>query len=106
MNHKDIADRIVTLGVGEHNITASGPLFAYHPNPLQSENCSAEWFVHDWRVAGAMMERCEMTSIIKGRDGKWQVGASTHNSRSMSEGENESPPLAINLACLEALSNE
>lgn len=52
VDDKELADRVVVLGVGNntHDLYAFG---AYHVI-----GCTFEDFVRDWRVAGALMEKC------------------------------------------------
>lgn len=52
MNDKELADRIVALGVGFSRITYGKADHRYGPDD------STPWaFVRDWRVAGALMEK-------------------------------------------------
>lgn len=54
MNDKELADRVVALGVFRYwnNDSARGYVI------MDSHELSAEHFVRDWRVAGALMEKC------------------------------------------------
>ena len=89
MNDKELADRIVALWVGDYHID-NMPDYLYS---LDNTPFSAEQFVRDWRVAGAMMEKvCEdgetaWIDLVENRLNPWQ----------------ESLPRAINEACVEAL---
>ena len=52
MNDRELADKIVALGVGE-SVSSLFFLSGAHNEPVD-----AEFFVRDWRVAGALMEKC------------------------------------------------
>ncbi len=49
---KLLADRVVALGVGEYTPSVSAV-----PYQIEGDDTTLEAFVHDWRVAGALMEK-------------------------------------------------
>ena len=64
MNDKELADRVVALGVG---ITADGK---YGLPDWKRYLYAAKHFVRDWRVAGALLERLvyeELLDVLGGR---------------------------------------
>ena len=96
MNDKTLADAIVGCGVGQcqhrkwYGIDHSGD--------------TAEDFVRDWRVAGAMMEKMDGELLIwpqkySGRTDVWIVEPEKQDT----DARNESLPRAINEACVGAL---
>ena len=62
----------------------------------------AEKLVNDWRVAGAMMERCD--SIIIGKGARFRVEVTMNELSWVEPTYGESLPRALNEACSEALS--
>ena len=91
-----LADKIVALGVG-NNMYDLYAIGAYHVI-----GCTASDFVRDWRVAGALMEKCDSTYPEKLIDGRWQVQASV-DAMPTEWITTESLPRAIIEACCEAL---
>ena len=63
MNDKELADRVVALGVGRHLGLASGEgdlrIFGINKTPIGNTGM----FVRDWRVAGALMEKCHQFEV-------------------------------------------
>lgn len=57
MNDKELADKIVALGVGE--LDDIGDYVVTGTWDSDGEPCIDEVFVRDWRVAGALMEKNE-----------------------------------------------
>ena len=77
MNDKELADRVVALGVGIKSNRGmseySHNLYDFPGNPYPV--CD-DVFVRDWRVAGALLETCESGSIVNCSDddlGMWSV---------------------------------
>lgn len=100
---EELADKIVALGVG-HRIDMepphSGTAWVLFDDDIAF--LTAESFVHDWRVVGALMEKCaEIGAELHGK--RWKVQAWN---RKDGFGENKSLPRAIIEACVEALTNE
>ena len=118
MNDRELADAIVACGVGFHESIPRSTTSVYRGHAFVDEGnikhlmLSGE-FVRDWRVAGAMMEKCEadgwdaLIDLQAGcqprvRLGRWQgESCSTENTKGI--GKSESLPRAINEACIEAL---
>ena len=112
MNDKELADKIVALGVGDSILGWPGREGVYmvlldDANRWQD----IEVFVRDWRVAGALMEKCA-TVEIDTIGNPWWVAA--YALKLDAEGkqlperyfkaEGELLPRAINEACVEALT--
>ncbi len=66
MNDKELADRIVAVGVGY-----LAPVDLYGIPLAASERATAKRFVRDWRVAGALMER--VMDATKDRNKAWAM---------------------------------
>ena len=109
MNDKQLADRIVELGIGNSYDNEHNRWYRYPAKPAVGTGWPAEAFVHDWRVCGQLMER--VTEV--GRIGF--IGCCTtdtfqctalhgygHQAKTH-HAVNESLPRAINEACVEAL---
>ena len=103
-NHTELADKIVALGVGRECHHHSGEV-RYDLGQLLSQRLTwplnAEAFVNDPRVAMAMMEK----ALFKCAHTR---GLSFHDivDNFIERWEPESLPLAINMACAEALSDD
>ena len=96
MNDKELADRVVALGVGSTDPIVTG---LYWLNEPDGEH--AGLFVRDWRVAGALMEKClSVEYITVSRTGEYSAVARTGNT---ADAVNTSLPRAIIEACVEAL---
>ena len=104
MNDKELADKVVALGVGKFLPAKLGKIH------LRSEDgysigfldSSVSEFVRDWRVAGALMEKVDSCYPEKLIDERWQVQASM-NAMPTEWLVNKSLPRAIIEACCEAL---
>lgn len=103
MSDQELADKIVALGVG---------WIQHHPNLPSTQVYrlgtywdSADGFVRDWRVAGALSERVDGVEYARLTDGRWQCLICPPNGTFMKDSfaENESLPRAISEACVEAL---
>ena len=119
MNDKELADRVVELGVGQYGSTVGFELY-YPPQKAEAgiliTGCQSDEFVRDWRVAGALMEKvtnkphwwevlCDRKMRIEVTHRVWLMPA---NSRYDDDcvtihARNESLPRAIIEACCEAL---
>ena len=100
MTDKELADRVVALGVAQIDDMGAGIYFL--PRIIWPPR-SAENFVRDWRVAGALMERCGGFGVGgAGDDGYYAVVVGEQGSNE-SVTEDESLPRAIISACVEAL---
>ena len=112
MNDKELADKVVALGVGNntHDLYAFG---AYHVI-----GCAFSDFVRDWRVAGALMERMPDEVLIwrinyedEDLEGGELISLQTGHAwvieptRTKDARQNESLPRAIIEACVEALDD-
>ena len=96
VNDKELADRIVALGVGNHQHFSDGR----DKGDWYGFDCTgdtAEYFVRDWRVAGALMEKCKYTHGGYWFGVVWDQAGLTHT--------DESLPRAICEACVEALDD-
>jgi len=103
MNDKELADRVVALGVGIRN---SHPA---HGSQLKaaytySWDLEAKDFVRDWRVSGALMERCLSLDYDQANsEHTVSVWTSASFTGPWATVCNESLPRAIIEACVEAL---
>ena len=106
-DYKAIADRLVERGIGEclpvkENgvIVRSGERYRA-PYEITSHALSDKEFCHDWRVAGACMEKSHMVFVE--RHGRWQVRYDkAYGDRTREWHSAESLPLAIIQAYVEA----
>ena len=105
MNDKELADRVVALGVGGENVGN----YWIDPDDDALGWLDAKEFVRDWRVAGALMEKCQAT-FIEGISGTekgvdvWGARADHgYGRRSRNWYEDVSPSRVIIWACVEAL---
>ena len=91
MLDQELADSVIALGVGNntHDLYAIG---AYHVI-----GCTASDFVRDWRVAGALIERCKDDSGNYWFGVLWDQAAI--------EFTDEPLPRAIIEACMESRIN-
>ena len=110
MNDKELADRIVALGVGDWMENKDGRWYRIRD---WGDYSQPELFTSDWRVAGAMMEKV-INKDNREDNGNYDI--QTHHESGKywtmidsnhgwaNEGvQNESLPRAINEACVEAL---
>ena len=92
MNDNELADRIVALGVGSRidmEPPHSGHAYHIESTPTDWLILSDEFFVRDWRVAGALLEKvydayATLREVVEPYDG--------------------GDPRAISEACVEALT--
>ena len=115
MNDKELADAVVALGVGQR-IDLEDP----HSGTawVLTEDCGTAWltgesFVRDWRVAGALMEKC--TDLHYDTISTWNSKPSLTTIIAWANGGvdsseevevNESLPRAIIEACVEAATKQ
>ena len=107
MTDKELADRIVALGVGRANQIYPDGIGKFYQIDLDADwqtSVNEGKFVRDWRVAGALMEKCG-GSFELCPSGKWQVRTFA-NIMGVHEKYNESLPRAIIVACVEALAEK
>ena len=95
MTDRELAEKIVAFGVG----SSSGDLYSLDGFSYDSQK--EQGFVRDWRVAGAMIEKCLDEGFVFDIGQKVRI-LSTEIAISISE----SLPRAINEACVEALSTD
>lgn len=95
MNDKELADKVVALGIGDRNGTA----FWRTPS---GHHLDAHEFVRDPRVAMALMERCLLVEIQE--DGGWYAHVYAGETESPRNAHSDSLPRAIVEACVLALS--
>jgi hypothetical protein len=104
MTDKELADKVVALGVGiVGGALTHAPMYRV-PDALGEAWLDAEEFVRDWRVAGALMEKVDYFECKPCPSGKWMVRVSTESMMGVKEAFNESLPRAIIEACVEALT--
>ena len=106
MNDKELADRVVALGVGEFlpsRLNNGIYVRSYDEYGMDHDAEPDNVFVRDWRVAGALMEKVDSIYPEKLIDERWQVQASL-DAMPTEWLTNESLPRAIIEACCEALS--
>ena len=106
MIDKELADKVVALGVG---YTSEDGYYALNKEMYddlhQSYLLSAEEFTSDWRVAGALMEKVSCVGLaVLVNMSEWQAMAFPPDDCEAFEVINESAPRAIIEACVEALS--
>ena len=102
MNDRELADKVVALELdGLHGRYAhkagNREWFTY------ARDMEAKEFVRDWRVAGALMEKCSGINTVR-RDGQWKSYA-VKNYGVASTASDDSMPRAIIEACCEALDD-
>ena len=105
---KELADRVVKLGIGQHQHFPEGDRDAGDWYGYDSTGDTAETFVRDGRVVLALMEKLDAgqeLTIICCADGKWSAAVDYNNitGDSAAECSHESQPIAIATACCEAL---
>ena len=102
---RELADAVVALGVGESTLGDRGELYRYNDCELWAYDDTAEIFVRDWRVAGAMMEneKIHLLYYSLGSGEGYKVKALNMESDKLVIIVNESLPRAITEACVEAL---
>ena len=106
MTDQELADKIVALGVGESMGDAGGMAYILPCQVAelatmnaQIDTASARYFVRDWRVAGALMEKAKCGRWCLLSNEGWYASANDFPV------EGDSLPRAINEACVEALSD-
>lgn len=116
MNDKELADKVVALGVGytaphgTNGWTAEACDDCYNVGSLKDDDIARDYtykkphgFVRDWRVAGALMEKCPYgVDVWKAKKG-WDVQAHGMSGDDPGNANDESLPRAIIAACVEAL---
>jgi len=103
MNDKELADKIVQIGVGKKSEPHMYGDYMVVKNAFPYR-MSTEAFVRDWRVAGALMEKCSMI-FIENTPGTWACRADRcYGDRTRKWYHDDSQPRAINEACVEALT--
>ena len=106
MNDQELAEKVVAHGVGSQPYPDNPNIFIWHNDELScsDDEMAAEFFVRDWRVAGALIEKCKTVSWSK-----TTTGGSYIHVRASNNGYSESPrgeiARAFIEACCEALSD-
>ena len=103
---RSLADKVVALGVGESAGTLSNPLWEISGDYGNGLQVAAWQFVRDWRVAGALMEKCWSVEIDKIGCPWWVAAERPKKPQKFCKAKNESLPRAIIEACVEALSSD
>ena len=97
---KLLADKIVALGVG-HRSSADD---RWYGTGVEIPDHHASGFVRDWRVAGALMEKCQAVFVEKLTEDVWACRADkAYGERTRNWHEDGSLPRAIIEACVRAL---
>ena len=115
MSDKELADKVVALGVGR----VEGDYYVAPQEYMNFEEALMDepliyfsQFVRDWRVAGALMEKCRKRgytigmAVVGATDIEVEVceyDAQLREHNQLGIGQNESLPRAIIEACVEAL---
>jgi hypothetical protein len=116
MNDTELANAVVTLGFFKKvDPEVLSPMRILEPDKLYTLYSglylSAKHFVRDWRVAGALMEKCggiyaHNEPHIKGWWAYVETDKAVRLPVTNGKTENESLPRAIIEACVKALQNE
>ncbi len=111
MNDKELADAVVALGVG---VSGNNDWYLPPDHEFGATSVSAQVFLRDWRVAGALMEKCAESqdpdrrtiALSFGMDMfcATAAGSSTPTYGVYLERSDQSAPRAIIQACVEVLS--
>jgi hypothetical protein len=105
MNDKQLADAVVAIGVGRHQHFSDGrdkgDWYGY-----DSTGDSADVFVRDWRVAGALMEKVQHMSFERAHGTGFEVNAESYDLVYGNVEIKESLPRAIIEACVMALRKD
>ena len=101
MNDKELADKVVALGVGGYNVGN----YWIDPDDDATGWLPEEDFVRDWYVAGALIEMCNAVEVCFCLEEDWQALVAPPNDcyDLTKEVRNNSAPRAIIEACVEAL---
>ena len=106
-NDKELADKVVALGVGKFRpaINEDGiHVRSYDMYQINYNELHTSKFVRDWRVAGALMEKCKRIDARQPNDdGPWNVHVYNGPNKYGDSWKVESLPRAIIEACVEAL---
>ena len=108
MNDKELADKVVALGIG---IRVDGEWYGLRDRPDDSQPMGTKKpkkFVRDWRVVGALMEKCFEVQVC-GSDvtNDWAaVAMCLPTGKHWSKVENDSLPRSIVETCVEALQTQ
>lgn len=112
MNDRELADKVVALGVGyKHRYSARGHMYNLDGDffgPDSDEMYDAD-FVRDWRVAGALVKKCQAIFVeaVSGTESTvdmWGCRAdAAYGRRTRKWYEDAFLPRAIIEACVEAL---
>ena len=100
MSDKELADKVVALGVGEKDTFRP---YMYTLGKFESVRYEADEYVRDWRVAGALMEKCQKIYAEYIGEPEQVVYARAENNRTWEWPSGESLPRTIIEACVEAL---
>jgi len=105
MSDKELADAVVALGVGSHDLGYPANL-STHGYAIGGQVMSIITFTTDWRVAGALMERVtQIRTKPLPIDGARYV-ANVAVGYEWSKGADDSLPRAIIEACVSALQED
>ena len=101
MNDKKLADKCVALGVGGHGLDAEIEIYWIG----DSNTMLTKKFVRDWRVAGALMEKCQKMYVEYIGEPEQTVYARAENNRTWDWPAGENLPRLIIEACCVALGD-
>ena len=103
MTDKELADKIVALGVGKKS---EPHMFGDYMvvNKAFPYRMETEYFVRDWRVCGALIEKCQKIYIEYIGDPEQTVYARSRDNRTWDWLSGESVPRMVSEACVIALT--
>ena len=99
MNDKELADKVVALGVGYKGTSGKD----WYATGVEIPSLHSYEFVRNWRVAGALMEKCQKIYAEYIGEPEQVVYARAENNRTWEWPSGESLPRTIIEACCEAL---
>lgn len=104
MNDKELADAVaMILDAKKGEGFTADNYFLHHIGIDQYLGFNAESFVRDWRVSGAMLEKCQKVYIEYIGEPEQTVYARAADNRTWEWPTGESLPRTINEACAVAL---
>ncbi len=104
MNDKELANKVVVLGVGEKDTFRP---YMYTLGKFESVRYEADKYVRDWRVAGALMEKCRKGHLYSWTPfGEFEVqwGVLAYHHKEVDIDRVDDLPRAIIEACVKVLS--
>ena len=105
MNDKELADRVVALGVGKANQIYPDGIGKFYQVDVDADwqtSVNESKFVRDWRVAGSLIEKVDATHVERCQSSMWRAQI-PWSGGGVKEEFDGSLPRAIIEACCEAL---